>query len=59
VLLYDNWDIWNVPVHGGEGINLTVNGKAEGVRYRNRYRLDPDEEGIDLSQPVYLGPTGE
>jgi len=59
VLLYDNWDIWNVPVHGGKGINLTVNGKTDGIRYRSRYRLDPDEEGIDLSQPVYLGPYGE
>lgn len=59
VLLYDNWDIWNVPVHGGEGTNLTVNGKTDGIRYRSRYRLDPDEKGIDLSQPVYLGPTGE
>ncbi len=59
VLLYDNWDIWNIPVHGGKGENFTVNGKAEGIRYRTRYRLDPDEEGIDLSQPVYLGPYGE
>ena len=59
VLLYDNWDIWNVPVHGGKWINLTVNGKTDGIRYRSRYRLDPDEEGIDLKQPVYLGPYGE
>ncbi len=59
VLLYDNWDIWNVPVHGGESTNLTVNGKTDGIRYRSRYRLDPDEKGIDLSQPVYLGPSGE
>lgn len=59
VLLYDNWDIWNVPVHGGKGVNLTVNGKTDGIRYRSRYRLDPDEKGIDLSQPVYLGPYGE
>jgi dienelactone hydrolase len=59
VLLYDNWDIWNVPVHGGDGINLTLNGKSDGIRYRSRIRLDPDEEGIDLSQPVYLAPFGE
>ena len=59
VLLYDNWDIWNVPAHGGQGVNLTVNGKKDGIRYRSRYRLDPDEEGIDLTQPVYLGPYGE
>jgi dipeptidyl aminopeptidase/acylaminoacyl peptidase len=59
VLLYDNWDIWKVAVHGDRGVNLTVNGKADGIRYRRRFRLDPDEEGIDLSEPVYLAPYGE
>jgi dipeptidyl aminopeptidase/acylaminoacyl peptidase len=58
VLLSDGWDIWNVPVHGGQATNLTVNGKKEGIRYQ-RYRLDPDEKGIDLSKPVYLGSYGE
>ena len=32
VLLYDNWDVWNIPVHGGEGVNLTLNGKQEKIR---------------------------
>lgn len=59
VLLYDNWDVWNVPVHGGKGVNLTVNGKKEGIRYRSRYRLDPEEEGIDLSKPLYISSYGE
>jgi dipeptidyl aminopeptidase/acylaminoacyl peptidase len=59
VLLYDNWDIWRVAVHGDRGANLTVNGKADGIRYRRRFVLDPDEEGIDLSEPVYLAPYGE
>ncbi len=59
VLLYDNWDIWKVAAHGDRGVNLTVNGQAEGIRYRRRFRLDPDEEGIDLSKPVYLAPYGE
>jgi dipeptidyl aminopeptidase/acylaminoacyl peptidase len=58
VLLSDGWDIWNIPVHGGQATNLTVNGKKEGIRYQ-RYRLDPDEKGIDLSKPVYLGSYGE
>ena len=48
VLLSDNWDIWNVPVHGGQAVNLTVNGKKDRIRYQNRFRLDPDEKGIDL-----------
>lgn len=59
VLISDGWDIWNVPVHGGAGKNLTVNGKAEKIRYQSRYKLDPDEKGIDLSQPVYVSMYGE
>jgi hypothetical protein len=59
VLLSDGWDIWAVPAHGGTGTNLTGNGKAEKIRYRVRYRLDPDEKGIDLSQPLYIGAYGE
>jgi dipeptidyl aminopeptidase/acylaminoacyl peptidase len=59
VLLSDNWDIWNVPVNGGQGVNLTVNGKKDGIRYRQRYRLDPEEKGIDLGAPVYLSVYGE
>ncbi|MCK4557911.1 MAG: S9 family peptidase, partial [Candidatus Aminicenantes bacterium] len=59
VLLYDNWDVWNVPVHGGKGVNLTVNGKEEGIRYRSRYRLDPEEKGIDLSKALYISTYGE
>jgi len=59
VLLYDNWDVWNVPVHGGKGVNLTVSGKKDGIRYRSRYRLDPEEEGIDLSAPLYISTYGE
>ena len=59
VLLYDNWDVWNIPVHGGKGVNLTINGKKEGIRYRSRYRLDPEEKGIDLSLPLYISTYGE
>lgn len=59
VLLYDNWDIWQVPAQGGEAVNLTVNGKDEQIRYRRRFSIDPDEEGIDLSQDQYLAPYGE
>lgn len=59
VLISDNWDIWSVPVRGGQAANLTVNGKKDQLRYRTRHRLDPDEKGIDLSVPVYLGIYGE
>jgi len=59
VLLSDNWDVWNVPVHGGTGVNLTVNGKKEQIRYQNRIRLDAEENGIDLSGSVYFFAYGE
>lgn len=65
VLLYDGWDVWKVPVHGGKGTNMTANGKKEGIRYgydsfrANRFIMDPEEDGIDLSGPVYFGAYGE
>ncbi|HLW76920.1 MAG TPA: prolyl oligopeptidase family serine peptidase, partial [Bryobacteraceae bacterium] len=59
VLLSDGWDIWKAPARGGDGVNLTVNGKRDKIRYRVRYRLDADEKGIDLSQPMYVGAYGE
>ncbi len=59
VLLSDGWDIWKAPVHGGTGVNLTGNGKTDKIRYRVRYRLDLDEKGIDLAQPIYVGAYGE
>ncbi len=60
VLLYDNWDVWRVGVQGDEGTNLTVNGKADQVRYGYPLQFDPDEEdGIDLSDPIYFPMYGE
>jgi dienelactone hydrolase len=59
VLLTDNWDVWKFPAHGGPGVNLTLNGKKDGIRYRSRIRLDPEEKGIDLSVPVYFSIYGE
>ncbi len=58
VLLSDDWDIWNVRADGSGGENLTLNGKEEQIRWSRRFRLDPDEEGIDLNG-LYLGPYGE
>ena len=59
VLLTDDWDIWQVPTRGGNAVNLTVNGKKDKIRYQTRYRLDPEEKGIDLTQPMYLRAYGE
>ena len=40
-------------------MNLTGNGKKEGIRYATRFRLDPEEKGIDLAQPIYVRAYGE
>lgn len=58
-LLYDNWDIWAVDRHGGSATNLTVDGKEERIRYRRLFRLDPDDDGWDLSDDLWLAPYGE
>lgn len=59
VLLSDHWDVWKLPVHGGSGVNLTGDGKAEAIRYRSRLVLDPEEKGIDLNAPLYFSLYGE
>jgi acetyl esterase/lipase len=59
VLLSDGWDIWKVPAGAGAAVNLTVNGKKDGIRYRSLLRLDPEEKGWDLSIPRYVPMFGE
>src|SRR5580658_531000 len=59
VLLSDGWDVWEVPVAGGQPVNLTVNGGKEKIRYRRTFRLDPEERGVDLNGPVYISAYGE
>jgi dipeptidyl aminopeptidase/acylaminoacyl peptidase len=54
VLLSDGWDIWKVAVHGGPAVNLTGDGKRNGIRYRGFITLDPEQRGIDLSKPAYV-----
>ncbi len=59
VLLSDSWDIWLVAGHGEKFLNLTQNGKKEQLRYQRRFALDPEEKGINLSQPLYFAVYGE
>ncbi len=58
VLLSDGWDIWKVPMSGA-AMNLTVNGRKDGIRYRRILRLDPEEKGVDLSAARYVDMYGE
>jgi dipeptidyl aminopeptidase/acylaminoacyl peptidase len=57
-LIEDGWDLWRVPLEG-KPVNLTVNGKKDQIRYLSRFRLNPDEKGIDVGKPVYLNAYGE
>ncbi|HKR07583.1 MAG TPA: prolyl oligopeptidase family serine peptidase, partial [Gemmatimonadaceae bacterium] len=59
VLLSDNWDVWKVPVAGGAAVNLTMNGRAQKLRYQRRIVLDPKERGIDMTKPLHFAIYGE
>ena len=74
VLLYDNWDVWKVPVNpaAGRALSLTGDGRRTQVRYNRTYQFDaagggggggrfggPGTGGIDLSKPLYFGTYGE
>lgn len=62
VLLSDAWDVWKVSIDGAAAVNLTVNGKKEGIRYQQRYAVEPPDEregGIDLSKPQFFRAYGE
>lgn len=60
LILSDGWDMWKVAADGSTpAVNLTVNGKKDQIRYRQRLRVDPDEKGIDLTKPQYIGTMAE
>ncbi len=56
IILYDKFDLWKVSPDGKNAVRLT-NGTADQIRHRY-VRLDPEEESIDLSKPVYLSLFG-
>ncbi len=56
IILYDKFDLWKISPDGSKAVRLT-NGAADEVRHRY-VRLDPEEESIDLSKPVYLSLFG-
>jgi dienelactone hydrolase len=56
VLLYDKFDLWQVPPDGSRAVRLT-DGAADQVRHRYE-KLDPEEEWIDTSKPMYLSLFG-
>ena len=56
VILYDQFDLWQIAPDGTRGKRLT-DGAAEQVRHRY-LRLDPNEEWIDADKPAYLSVFG-
>ena len=56
VILHDKFDLWQVAPDGSRAVRLTDGTESE---TRHRYvRLDPDEEFIDTSKPLYLSLFG-
>jgi dipeptidyl aminopeptidase/acylaminoacyl peptidase len=59
VFLNHRYDVWQVPLNGGEAQNLTGGmGDREEIQFRIM-DLDPEDDGIDTSQPVLLSSYGE
>ncbi|HEV2353423.1 MAG TPA: prolyl oligopeptidase family serine peptidase, partial [Puia sp.] len=60
LLVRDLWDIWQLSADDQHPpVNLTRDGLSSRTRYEYRFVLDPEEKGIDLSQPVYVSIYGE
>jgi dipeptidyl aminopeptidase/acylaminoacyl peptidase len=56
VIVYDQYDLWELRPDGSKATRLTDGAKEE---VRHRYaRLDPKEESIDPSKPLYLSLYG-
>jgi dienelactone hydrolase len=59
VILEHRYDLWRVPLDGGTPTDLTG---GAGVRGEVRFRildLDPDEDLVDLSEPLVLTAYGQ
>lgn len=54
VLVYDRWDIWQVPVKGAAPVNLTAgDGRRRSVTYRV-IRTDRESPGFAAGEPLLL-----
>jgi len=57
VLLYDRFDVWEIPTNGASPAKLT-DGTADEVTHRYA-RLEPEERFIDRQKPVFFSMFGE
>jgi dipeptidyl aminopeptidase/acylaminoacyl peptidase len=59
VFLNHRFDVWRVPLDGGEAVNLTGGmGERDQIRFRI-LDLNPEDDGIDTSEPILLSAYGE
>ncbi len=59
VLIYDQYDIWQIAADGSGAKNLTDGvGRKEKIEFRY-VRLDPEERGIDPAKPLLLRAENE
>lgn len=59
VIVNHKFDLWQLPLDGSPGTNLT-SGIGEKDQIRFRYvQLDPEEEAIDTTRPLLLSAYGE
>jgi dipeptidyl aminopeptidase/acylaminoacyl peptidase len=56
IILYDKFDLWKISPDGSHAVRMT-DGAADQVRHRY-VRLDPEEESIDLTKPIYVSLFG-
>ncbi|MFA6165638.1 MAG: prolyl oligopeptidase family serine peptidase [Gemmatimonadaceae bacterium] len=59
VLVRDNWDVWKLPLTKGTAMNITGNGRKDGIRYQGRVGASYRERGIDLTKPLLIETYGE
>ncbi len=59
VLVRDNWDVWKLPLSKGTAMNITGNGRKDGIRYQARVGTPYRERGIDLTKPLLIETYGE
>ncbi len=59
VLLNHRFDIWSLPLAGGEAVNLTAGvGERDQIRFRI-VRLDREQDTIDTREPILVSAYGE
>jgi dipeptidyl aminopeptidase/acylaminoacyl peptidase len=59
LFLNHRFDVWQVPLEGGEAVNLTGGmGEREEIRFRIM-DLDPEDDGVDTSESIFLSAYGE